>query len=85
MTDKTSKLNSQNDPVNYEDPSNVSEFLQEKSPLKRDNDGAIMLDTGASDDDTVSSSKRVRQHILKWRKRLLMCESHYFVQTTKIK
>ena len=76
--DKVSKLNDQCDPFNYEDPQNVSEFLQEKSPLKRSYDSKMMLDANSSDDDTVSSSKRVRHHILKWSKRTLMCKLYYF-------
>ena len=58
VMDRISKLNNQCDPVNYEDPPNVSEFLKEKSPLKRANDGAIMLISDTSDDDTVNSSKK---------------------------
>ena len=34
------------------------ELLQEKIPLKRACDGAIMLDADTSDDDTVSSHKK---------------------------
>ena len=58
IMDKMSKLNRKCDPVNYEDPPNVSEFLQEKNTLKRAHDGAIMLGTDASHDDTVSLTKK---------------------------
>ena len=56
--DRISKLNSQCNPANCEEPPNVSEFLNEKSPLKRANNSAIMLDSDACDDDTVRSSKK---------------------------
>ena len=56
--DKTSKLNIKRDAVNYEDPPNVSEFLQEKSPLKHSYDSVIMLDANTSKNDTVSSTKK---------------------------
>ena len=65
VMDRISKLNSQCDPVSYEDSPNVSGFLNEKSPRKRDNakcnnDGLIMLDSDTSDDYTASSPKRVK-------------------------
>ena len=57
---RISKLNIQCDPVNCKDPPNYIEFLKEKSLRKRANNGTIMLDSDSSNDDTLSSSKRVR-------------------------
>ena len=59
VMDRMSNVNSQRDPVSYESSSKISDFLNDNSPRKRDNekrnsDGLITLDSDTSNDDTAS-------------------------------
>ena len=65
VMDRISNVNSQCDPVSYESSSKVSEFLNENSSRKRDNekrnsDGLITLDSDTSDDDTASVPNKTK-------------------------
>ena len=62
VMDRISTLNSQCDPVSYKIKPKVSEFLNENSHRKRDNekcnnDGPIILDSDTRDEDTASIPK----------------------------